>query len=117
MRNSIKVTALFAAAVAIAAPIQAKAEDGVTDTTIKIGMYGPLTGAASLWGYPTQNGAIMIYRDANDKGGIHGRKIEVVQEDGACDAAKPISMLPKSKLNIRTPRKLVNQSRHNKKHH
>ena len=36
---------------------------------------------------------------------------------GACDAAKPILMLPKSKLNIRTPRKLVNQSRHNKKHH
>lgn len=95
MRNSIKVTALIAAAVAIAAPFQVKAEDGVTDATIKIGMYGPLTGAASLWGYPTQNGAIMIYRDANDKGGIHGRKIEVVQEDGACDAAKTVAAVKK----------------------
>ena len=86
---------LLASAVAVALPASLRAQDGVTPTSIKIGMYGPLTGPASLWGYPTQAGAMMIYKEVNDKGGIHGRKIEVVQEDGACDAAKTIAAVKK----------------------
>lgn len=95
MINGRKVTCILLAAIALAAPSNLRAEDGVTPTTIKIGMFGPLTGPASLWGYPTQAGAIMIYKEINDKGGIHGRKIEVVQEDGACDAAKTIAAVKK----------------------
>ena len=66
----------------------ARAEEGVTNTTIKIGMFGPLTGATSVYGYPINNGAIAVYNDVNEKGGINGRKIEIVHEDGACDPAK-----------------------------
>ena len=77
---------LFALA-AIAATAMA-AEVGVTDTTIKIGMYGPLTGSTSVYGYPINNGAIALYREINAQGGIHGRKIEIVHEDDACDPAK-----------------------------
>lgn len=90
-----KTVSLILAALAAGLPSHSWAEDGVTPTTIKIGMYGPLTGSASLWGHPTQYGAIMIYKDINDKGGIHGRKIEVVQEDGACDAAKTVAAVKK----------------------
>ncbi len=89
------ILGLMLSAIAFAAPSALRAEDGVTPTSIKIGMFGPLTGPASLWGYPTQAGAIMIYKEINDKGGIHGRKIEVVQEDGACDAAKTIAAAKK----------------------
>ncbi|MGE0314291.1 MAG: ABC transporter substrate-binding protein [Lautropia sp.] len=64
------------------------AEVGVTDSTIKIGMFGPLTGQTSIFGYPINNGAVALYKDVNDKGGIHGRKIEIIHEDGACDPAK-----------------------------
>lgn len=64
------------------------AEVGVTDTTIKIGMFGPLTGATSVYGYPINNGAIALYKEINDQGGIHGRKIEIVHEDDGCDPAK-----------------------------
>ncbi len=64
------------------------AEEGVTDTTIKIGMFGPLTGATSIYGYPINNGAIAIYKEINEQGGINGRKIEIVHEDDACDPAK-----------------------------
>src|SRR3954470_18219112 len=67
------------------------AEVGVTDDTIKIGMFGPLTGSWSFFGQPVQAGAIMVYKEINEKGGIHGRKIEVVQVDGACDAAKTLA--------------------------
>lgn len=66
----------------------ALAQEGVTANTIKIGMFGPLTGATSVYGYPINNGAIAIYKEVNDQGGINGRKIEVVHEDGACDPAK-----------------------------
>jgi branched-chain amino acid transport system substrate-binding protein len=79
---------LAAAYVLALAPLHALAEDGVTADTIKIGMFGPLTGATSVYGYPINNGAIAIYKDINEKGGINGRKIEIVHEDGACDPAK-----------------------------
>src|SRR6185369_8847660 len=79
---AIAVGALFALAGTCAA------ETGVTDTTIKIGMFGPLTGAASINGYPISNGPIAVFNEVNAKGGIHGRKIEVINEDDGCDPAK-----------------------------
>jgi branched-chain amino acid transport system substrate-binding protein len=75
-------------ALALVAAPAAAAEVGVTDTTIKIGMYGPLTGSTSVYGYPINNGAIALYKEINDAGGINGRKIEIVHEDDACDPAK-----------------------------
>jgi len=76
---------------------QAAAADtnGITAKTIKIGMYGPLTGSQSSWGHPVMNGAAMVYQDINEKGGIHGRKIEIVREDGACDSAKTLAAVKK----------------------
>lgn len=71
------------------------AEVGVTPTTIKIGMFGPLTGALSLWGYPINNGAIAVYNHVNATGGINGRKIEIAHEDGACDPAKTVAAVKK----------------------
>jgi branched-chain amino acid transport system substrate-binding protein len=85
--KALAIGALASLGLTIGASAPAQ-EVGVTDTTIKIGMFGPLTGAVSIYGYPINNGAIAIYRDINDKGGIHGRKIEIVHEDGACDPAK-----------------------------
>src|SRR6476620_10628865 len=84
---------VFTFGVGAAAP--AIAEDSVTDTTIKIGMFGPLTGATSVCGYPINNGAIALYKDINDKGGINGRKIEIVHEDDACDPAKARAAIKK----------------------
>jgi branched-chain amino acid transport system substrate-binding protein len=81
----------FAGAIALAFAATGSAmaaEVGVTDTTIKIGMYGPLTGATSVYGYPINNGAIALYKEVNDQGGINGRKIEIVHEDDGCDPAK-----------------------------
>src|SRR5689334_23313374 len=64
------------------------ADPGVTKDSIKLGMFGPLTGPVSLYGYPIINGAAAVYKKANDEGGIHGRKIELVYEDDVCDPAK-----------------------------
>ncbi|MBL4800238.1 MAG: ABC transporter substrate-binding protein [Oleispira sp.] len=64
------------------------AETGVTDNTITIGFFGALTGPVSLYGYPVINGAVAVYEAVNKSGGIHGRKLQFVYEDSACDAAK-----------------------------
>lgn len=75
-----------------ASPVHA--EQGITDTTIRIGVFAPLSGAATLFG----KGLIGIdayYRDVNDHGGINGRKIELVREDDGCDPAMGIAAVKK----------------------
>ncbi|MBM3572201.1 MAG: amino acid ABC transporter substrate-binding protein, partial [Alphaproteobacteria bacterium] len=90
MKTTMLTTGLaMAAALAFAHPGAAQSGDpGITDTTIKLGMFGPLTGPVSVYGYPINNGAIAIYNEINAQGGINGRKIEIVHEDGVCDPAK-----------------------------
>jgi branched-chain amino acid transport system substrate-binding protein len=90
MIRTLFATALLATAFAAQAQVP-----GVTDKTIKIGMFGPLTGSLSIWGYPVLNGTSMIYKEVNAKGGIHGRMIEVVEEDDGCDPAKAVAAAKK----------------------
>lgn len=85
MQKAILAAMLLTAA-GLAGP--ARAEEGLTATTIKLGMFGPLTGPVSIYGYPINDGAVAVYNSVNDAGGIYGRKIEILQEDGACDPAK-----------------------------
>ena len=66
------------------------AETGVTDDTIKIGMFAPMTGNASIFGRYVV-GAQAYYKMINDQGGVNGRKIEVVLEDSACDPGKTVA--------------------------
>lgn len=87
-RRKVGLSAVAALAAMGCLIVSASAEPGVTNTTIKIGMFGPLTGATSVYGYPINNGAVAFYNDINAKGGINGRKIEIVHEDGGCDPAK-----------------------------
>lgn len=68
---------------------------GITDTTIKIGMFAPLTGSMSAWGYPVIHGARAVFEEANEKGGIHGRKIVIEEEDDGCDPAKAVAAVKK----------------------
>jgi len=76
--------------------MQALAGDttGVTKDTIKIGIMGPFTGNASTYSN-AEMGLMAFYKQINDQGGIHGRKIEVVREDTACSEAKGIAAAKK----------------------
>jgi branched-chain amino acid transport system substrate-binding protein len=67
---------------------------GVTNNTIKIGMFAPLTGPVAF-AAKAAFGAAAIYSDINAHGGINGRKIEFVLEDDACDPDKGISAVKK----------------------
>jgi len=56
---------------------------GTTDTggTIKVGVYGDLSGQTSSFGESTRDGVKMAVDEINAAGGINGRQIEVVVED------------------------------------
>ncbi len=64
----------------------AQSDPGVTDTTIRIGLFSPLSGPGMAYGFDVVNAAKMWYDKVNKEGGIHGRKIELVIEDTRCNA-------------------------------
>jgi branched-chain amino acid transport system substrate-binding protein len=52
--------------------------------TIKIGLIDPLTGNASFYGQSLQRGAQLAFDEANAKGGVLGKKLELISEDDRC---------------------------------
>jgi branched-chain amino acid transport system substrate-binding protein len=61
----------------------ARAETGVTDTEIRIGMWTPLSGPVALLGQSARDAVRLWAKEVNDKGGIHGRKINFISYDDA----------------------------------
>jgi len=64
--------------------------------TVRIGYLGPLSGKAAAYGIDTLNGIRMAVDQVNLAGGIDGKKIELIAEDGHCsgpDAASAVDKL------------------------
>jgi len=57
-----------------------------TGESIKIGFLGPLTGDAASLGTNAQKGVELAVKEINEAGGINGKSIELVYEDGKCNA-------------------------------
>ncbi len=68
---------------------------GVTETSVKIGMFFVLTGPASPYGVGTRNSAQLVIDEVNKAGGIHGRKIEAIIEDDGCAGSKAVASAQK----------------------
>jgi branched-chain amino acid transport system substrate-binding protein len=60
--------------------------------TIKVGVYGDLTGATSSFGQSTKNGIELAVEEINKAGGVNGKQIELVVEDdqGRPEQAKTV---------------------------
>jgi branched-chain amino acid transport system substrate-binding protein len=54
---------------------------GISADTITLGSHTDLSGGIAIWGVPVSNGQRMRYDEANENGGIHGRRIKLVVED------------------------------------
>jgi branched-chain amino acid transport system substrate-binding protein len=79
MRRLTKLAAGALFAGALAAPVLA--EDGVTATEIILGSHTALTTPVAPWGIGATKGSEMRFDEANEKGGVHGRKIKLIVED------------------------------------
>jgi len=72
-------------ALAIAVPMTASAQK-----PIKVGMPIPLSGPPALFGDPASKGAQMYVDELNAKGGVLGRKIELIVRDSKADANEAV---------------------------
>lgn len=68
---------------------------GADSGTIKIGLITPLTGDVSALGKDILNGAQMRVNEVNAAGGIDGKMIELIVEDGKCSAVDAASAAQK----------------------
>ena len=78
MNKAVTWLATMAFCVATAAPALA-AED-----SIKIGVQGAHSGDLASYGVPSLNAVKIVVDKANAKGGVLGRKIEVISQDDQC---------------------------------
>ncbi|HLI13381.1 MAG TPA: ABC transporter substrate-binding protein, partial [Alphaproteobacteria bacterium] len=91
--------ALLAAGFAIAlGPVSAQAAD-----TIKIGVDEPLTGAVAASGNWVTQGAKMAADDINAKGGVLGRKLELVIEDNKSNPTEAVAAAEKLIVRDKVP--------------
>jgi branched-chain amino acid transport system substrate-binding protein len=72
-------------ALALAVPMTASAQK-----PIKVGMPIPLSGPPALFGDPASKGAQMYVDELNAKGGVLGRKVELIIRDSKADANEAV---------------------------
>jgi branched-chain amino acid transport system substrate-binding protein len=65
------------------------------DTAIRIGAAGPMTGSESKMGLDLKNGVELAVAEWNAKGGVLGKKIEVLTGDDAADPKQAVSIANK----------------------
>ncbi|MGB6053907.1 MAG: ABC transporter substrate-binding protein, partial [Burkholderiaceae bacterium] len=80
--------ALLACALFAAMPAQAQ-------STIKIGLIQPVTGPAAYDGQSVINGARLAEAELNAAGGVLGKKVELLLQDGKADPAESLNAAEK----------------------
>jgi branched-chain amino acid transport system substrate-binding protein len=78
--------------VSVAATSLLGATAALAQSTYKIAVAGPLTGAAASYGEEMRRGAQQAADDINAAGGINGKKIELVFGDDACEPKQAVSV-------------------------
>ncbi|MGJ7558153.1 ABC transporter substrate-binding protein [Variovorax sp. RB2P76] len=92
MKLSISRRAMLAGSAALALGPgllrTARADNGVSDTTIRIGQSAVFSGPAKDFGVDYRAGIKLYFDRVNKAGGVNGRKIELITYDDAYDPAK-----------------------------
>lgn len=89
MRTKLVALALAAGFAAGPALAQKSYAPGVSDTEIKVGQTGPLSGPASAYGVISKVEAA-YFRMVNEQGGVNGRKINLMTLDDAYSPPKTV---------------------------
>jgi branched-chain amino acid transport system substrate-binding protein len=69
----------------------AAADDGVTASSIKLGMSSPFSGPNGAYGEAMREGVLAYFGQVNAAGGVHGRKIELVSVDDGYETDKTVA--------------------------
>ncbi|MEN9867625.1 MAG: hypothetical protein RL748_3215 [Pseudomonadota bacterium] len=79
--KNLGLTALMVTTLPFMASSTAHAESGVNDNRILLGQSAAFSGPAAQLGIQLHTGAKVYFDALNDRGGIHGRKIEIITAD------------------------------------
>ena len=92
MRYSYFTRTLFAIGFALSlCAASAHAETGVTETSIKIGMSGPFSGANGAYGTEMRTVIEQVFSQTNAAGGINGRKLELAALDDGYETERAVA--------------------------
>ncbi|MDO9042128.1 MAG: branched-chain amino acid ABC transporter substrate-binding protein [Desulfocapsaceae bacterium] len=97
MKSTMRINFLVTAAAVVLAMMLPGT--GMAGDTIKLGVAGAHSGDLASYGLPTVNAAKLVVAEVNAKGGVNGKKVELLIEDDTCK--------PEVATNIAT--KLVSQ--------
>ncbi len=75
---------LFVASVIGMFMVATMAGIGLAADTIKLGVAGPHSGDLASYGIPTVKAAELVVKEVNAKGGVLGKKVELLVEDDVC---------------------------------
>ncbi|OJX28236.1 MAG: ABC transporter substrate-binding protein [Burkholderiales bacterium 68-12] len=87
----LKTLTALACAAALASPaLLAQESQGVSKTEITLGSIQDLSGPLAGFGKQVRNGMILRVNEANEQGGVNGRKIKLLVEDSGYDPKKAV---------------------------
>jgi branched-chain amino acid transport system substrate-binding protein len=81
MKTRLLAWVLMVGVVLVGPALAQKETRGVTPTEIVLGMHTDLSGPAATYGVSSSNAVKMRFDEANERGGIHGRKLKLIIED------------------------------------
>ena len=84
-----------ASLILLAAAAFAETQRGVTDTEILVGTITDLSGVTAVQGVNNANAVRLAFDEANEKGGIHGRKIRYIVEDSQYQVPRAVQAINK----------------------
>ena len=97
LANGVTVALGVAAAVAVAwtLPAAAQQTQGVSKSEIVLGSIQDLSGPIAGFGKQARAGMQLRADEANEQGGVHGRKLRILVEDSAYDPKKAVLVAQK----------------------
>jgi len=89
-RSRAIIFASLAILFAVASPLHARAETGVTSDAILFGQAAALDGPSSALGQGMRQGILAAFAEINAKGGVHGRKLHLVSRNDGYDPDRSV---------------------------
>ena len=83
-------SAALAAVVLSGSPLAWGQQQGVSKTEILIGTIQDLSGPLAGYGKQARNGMLLRVDEANEQGGLHGRKLKLLVEDDGYDPKRAV---------------------------
>ncbi|MGY2905098.1 ABC transporter substrate-binding protein [Bradyrhizobium sp. URHC0002] len=89
-RSRSRIFAGLVTLFAVASPLHARAETGVTSDAILFGQAAALEGPSSALGQGMRQGILAAFAEINAKGGVYGRKLHLVSRDDGYDPDRSV---------------------------